>query len=247
MKLPALPAKAGQKLTLGQLTGSSLSLMAARLTQEAHRPVLLVTADTPSALRLEQELQYLLADTGCPVLLFPDWETLPYDTFSPHQDIISQRLETLYKLPQMSSGVLIVPISTLMLRTAPRVYLDKYSLMVKSGQRLNLQQLRARLAEAGYVAVEQVLEHGEFAARGSLLDLFPMGSSSPIASTSSTTRWTPSARSTPRPSAPANRSRASACCRPGSFPPTRGPSSCFAASIGNSSRSPAPRAPSIRR
>ena len=79
----------------------------------------------------------------------------------------------------MSSGVLIVPISTLMLRTAPRVYLDKYSLMVKSGQRLNLQQLRARLAEAGYVAVEQVLEHGEFAARGSLLDLFPMGSSSP--------------------------------------------------------------------
>ncbi|MGL6539672.1 transcription-repair coupling factor [Aeromonas hydrophila] len=179
MKLPALPAKAGQKLTLGQLTGSSLSLMAARLTQEADRPVLLVTADTPSALRLEQELQYLLADTGCPVLLFPDWETLPYDTFSPHQDIISQRLETLYKLPQMSSGVLIVPISTLMLRTAPRVYLDKYSLMVKSGQRLNLQQLRARLAEAGYVAVEQVLEHGEFAARGSLLDLFPMGSSSP--------------------------------------------------------------------
>ncbi|MFA7261272.1 MAG: transcription-repair coupling factor, partial [Aeromonas bestiarum] len=179
MKLPALPAKAGQKLTLSQLTGSSLSLVAARLTQEADRPVLLVTADTPSALRLEQELQFLLADQGLPVLMFPDWETLPYDTFSPHQDIISQRLETLYKLPQMSAGVLIVPISTLMLRCAPRVYLDKYSLMVKAGQRLNLQQLRGRLAEAGYVAVEQVLEHGEFAARGSLLDLFPMGSNSP--------------------------------------------------------------------
>ena len=103
MKLPALPAKAGQKLTLGQLVGSSLALVAARLTCEANRPVLLVTADTPSALRLEQELQYLLADQGCPVLMFPDWETLPYDTFSPHQDIISQRLETLYRLPQMSS------------------------------------------------------------------------------------------------------------------------------------------------
>lgn len=179
MKLPALPAKAGQKLTLGQLTGSSLSLVAARLTTQANRPVLLVTADTPSALRLEQELQFLLADQGCPVLMFPDWETLPYDTFSPHQDIISQRLETLYKLPQMSAGVLIVPISTLMLRCAPQVYLDKYSLMVKAGQRLNLQQLRGRLAEAGYVAVDQVLEHGEFAARGSLLDLFPMGSNSP--------------------------------------------------------------------
>ncbi|MFS1165507.1 CarD family transcriptional regulator, partial [Aeromonas salmonicida] len=179
MKLPALPAKAGQKLTLGHLTGSSLSLVAARLTTQANCPVLLVTADTPSALRLEQELQFLLADQGCPVLMFPDWETLPYDTFSPHQDIISQRLETLYKLPQMSAGVLIVPISTLMLRCAPQVYLDKYSLMVKAGQRLNLQQLRGRLAEAGYVAVDQVLEHGEFAARGSLLDLFPMGSNSP--------------------------------------------------------------------
>src|SRR5690606_255012 len=179
MKLPALPAKAGQKLTLGHLTGSSLSLVAARLTTQASRPVLLVTADTPSALRLEQELQFLLAGQGCPVLMFPDWETLPYDTFSPHQDIISQRLETLYKLPQMSAGVLIVPISTLMLRCAPQVYLDKYSLMVKAGQRLNLQQLRGRLAEAGYVAVDQVLEHGEFAARGSLLDLFPMGSNSP--------------------------------------------------------------------
>ncbi|WP_253584821.1 transcription-repair coupling factor [Aeromonas caviae] len=179
MTLPALPAKAGQKTTFGQLVGSSLALVAARLTREARRPVLLVTADTPSALRLEQELGFLLADQDCPVLLFPDWETLPYDSFSPHQDIISQRLETLYQLPQMRHGVLIVPISTLMLRTAPQAYLDKYSLMVTSGQRLNLQQLRGRLAQAGYVAVEQVLEHGEFAARGSLLDLFPMGSSRP--------------------------------------------------------------------
>ena len=120
MTLPALPAKAGQKTTFGQLVGSSLALVAARLTREARRPVLLVTADTPSALRLEQELGFLLADQDCPVLLLPDWETLPYDSFSPHQDIISQRLETLYQLPQMRHGVLIVPISTLMLRTAPQ-------------------------------------------------------------------------------------------------------------------------------
>lgn len=85
MTLPALPAKAGQKTTFGQLVGSSLALVAARLTREARRPVLLVTADTPSALRLEQELGFLLADQDCPVLLFPDWETLPYDSFSPHQ------------------------------------------------------------------------------------------------------------------------------------------------------------------
>ncbi|MFM4803371.1 transcription-repair coupling factor [Aeromonas bivalvium] len=182
LTLPQLPATAGQKSTLGQLHGSALALVAAELTRSNTGPTLLITADTPSALRLEQELRYLLAqadDAPCPVLLFPDWETLPYDTFSPHQDIISQRLEALYQLPQMQRGALIVPISTLMLRCAPQAYLDKYSLMVKSGQRLNLQQLRGRLATAGYVAVDQVLEHGEFAARGSLLDLFPMGSNHP--------------------------------------------------------------------
>lgn len=177
--LPALPRQAGAKLTLGGLVGSALSLTAATLAREQQRPLLLVTADTPSALRLEQELTFLLEGSECPVLLFPDWETLPYDTFSPHQDILSQRLETLYHLPQMTRGVVIVPISTLMLRCAPRSYLDRFSLLLEAGQRLSLQGLRARLAEAGYVAVEQVLEHGEFAARGSLLDLFPMGSQTP--------------------------------------------------------------------
>jgi transcription-repair coupling factor (superfamily II helicase) len=164
-----------------------------------------------------------------------------------HRHVARLRLETLYQLPQMRHGVLIVPISTLMLRTAPQAYLDKYSLMVTSGQRLNLQQLRGRLAQAGYVAVEQVLEHGEFAARGSLLDLFPMGSSRPYRidffddEVDSIRPFDPE---TQRSSEPV-KSRAS--CPPGNFPPTRGPSSCFVASIANSSRSPGPRAPSIRR
>ena len=126
------------KLTLGQLTGSSLSLMAACLTQEAHRPVLLVTADTPSALRLEQELQYLLADTGCPVLLFPDWETLPYDTFSPsghHLPAARDPLQAAADEQRRADRAHLHPDAA----HGARVYLDKYSLMVKSGQRLNLQ------------------------------------------------------------------------------------------------------------
>ncbi len=146
----------------------------------------------------------------------------------------------------MSSGVLIVPISTLMLRTAPRVYLDKYSLMVKSGQRLNLQQLRARLAEAGYVAVEQVLEHGEFAARGSPARSLPMGSSSPYRIDFFDDEVDSIRPFDPRPSAQRAGQERQPVAGP-EFPTDEGPSSCFAASIANSSRSPAPRAPSIRR
>lgn len=173
------PARAGERQTLGTLPGSSLALAAAELVCAHSHPVLILVADTPAALRLEQELQFLLRDAKLPVLLFPDWETLPYDSFSPHQDIISQRLETLYRLPRMARGALILPIATLMLRCAPASFIDRFSLLVKPGDQLDLHGLRRRLEQAGYRAVEQVLEHGEFAARGSLLDLFPMGSREP--------------------------------------------------------------------
>ena len=170
---------AGSRQTLGQLSGSSLSLAVAELVSQHDHPVVLLVADTPTALRLEQETRFLLAEPALPVWLFPDWETLPYDSFSPHQDIISQRLETLYHLPRMRKGLLILPIATLMLRTPPQSFIDRFSLLVKPGDRLDLHSLRQRLEQAGYHAVEQVLEHGEFAARGSLLDLFPMGSTHP--------------------------------------------------------------------
>ncbi|GAA3532307.1 transcription-repair coupling factor [Zobellella aerophila] len=167
------------KASLGNLRGSSLALAIAQQVQNHAHLVLLVVADTPSAQRLEQEVGHLLADSRLPVCLFPDWETLPYDSFSPHQDIISQRLETLYGLPALGRGLLIVPVSTLMLRTPPRQYLEHNSLLVRTGDKLDLHGLRSRLEQAGYRAVEQVLEHGEFAARGALLDLFPMGAGEP--------------------------------------------------------------------
>lgn len=114
----------------GQLQGSSRALAVAQASQQAGRPIVLVTADTPSALKLEKEIRYFQGSQhSVPVTLFPDWETLPYDTFSPHQDIISQRLETLFRLTQEPSGIFIVPINTLMQRLAPVEYIGQHLLL----------------------------------------------------------------------------------------------------------------------
>lgn len=110
---------------------------------------------------------------------FPDWEILPYDTFSPHQDIISDRLATLYRLPQMGSGIVIVPVSTLMHRLPPSDYVAGNALILNEGQQFDIDIQRRLLEQAGYHCVDTVYEHGEFAVRGSLMDIFPMGSSLP--------------------------------------------------------------------
>ncbi len=110
------------------------------------------------------------------VMNLADWETFPYDSFSPHQDIISSRLSTLYQLPTMQRGVLIVPVNTLMQRVCPHSFLHGHALVMKKGQRLSRDALRTQLDSAGYRHVDQVMEHGEYATRGALLDLFPMGS-----------------------------------------------------------------------
>ncbi|TMN72459.1 transcription-repair coupling factor, partial [Pseudoalteromonas piscicida] len=156
------------KISWGNLVGSSLSLCLSEHIQQHDNLIVLVTPDTPSALRLEHELAYLLKDT--PVMMFPDWETLPYDHFSPHQDIISQRLATLNTLKQEKQSVLIIPVSTLMLRTAPPSFIHGMSLQVKKGDTVDAQSLRDTLTQAGYRHVQQVMEHGEFAVRGSIID-----------------------------------------------------------------------------
>jgi len=173
--------QADKKLWL-DLAGSSASIAIYQAAQSAGAPTLLITHDTPSALRLEQELVSLKQgdNSNLPVFLFPDWETLPYDTFSPHQDIISQRLATLYHLPRMARGIVIVPVTTLMQRLGPRNYIESNSLMVKKGQRKDLHQIRQELEACGYRCVDQVMEHGEFSARGAILDLYPMGSNTPF-------------------------------------------------------------------
>jgi len=174
--------KSADKKTWTNFSGSSATLAIYHGAKKAEGPVLLVTHDTPSAIRLEQELLTLNRDdsTDITVCLFPDWETLPYDNFSPHQDIISQRLATLYQISRMDRGIFIVPITTLVQRLAPKKHLEANSLVIKKGDKKDLHQLRQELEASGYRCVDQVMAHGEFSARGAILDLFPMGSNQPF-------------------------------------------------------------------
>ncbi|MDD1782861.1 transcription-repair coupling factor [Enterovibrio sp. ZSDZ35] len=173
--LPA-PEKAGDTRVVANLLGASLSLTIASLANQQQRFILLVVPDNQTALKLKPEIQQF-TQRECHV--FPDWETLPYDNFSPHQDIISDRIARLYQLPQQKSGILIVPASTLMQRVMPRSFLLQHALIVKKGDRLSLEKLRHQLEVSGYRHVDQVIEHGEYASRGSIIDLFPMGSNQP--------------------------------------------------------------------
>jgi transcription-repair coupling factor (superfamily II helicase) len=171
------PAKSGTRTSIGPFHGCA----EARLVAELARPdslLLVITADTSSALALERELPFFLAEE-IDILAFPDWETLPYDNFSPHQDIVSERLETLYRLPSLAAGILVVPMSTLMHRLPPVHYVAGSSLVLEPGQVLDRESFRRNLERNGYRNVETVYEHGEFALRGSLLDIFPMGSDLP--------------------------------------------------------------------
>ncbi|WP_376749449.1 transcription-repair coupling factor, partial [Stutzerimonas kunmingensis] len=173
---PPLPAASG-KQHWGNLPGAALSLAIAEAASNAKRFTLLLTADSQSAERLQEELAFFAPQLA--VLHFPDWETLPYDIFSPHQDIVSQRIAALYQLPELSHGVLVVPITTALHRLAPKRFLLGSSLVLDIGQKLDVEQMRLRLEAAGYRCVDTVYEHGEFAVRGALIDLFPMGSPLP--------------------------------------------------------------------
>jgi len=177
---PQLPSRAGETLRWGGLNGCSGALLIAAAAANHAGPVLTIAPDSQTALRLETELQFFTAGSDLPIGIFPDWETLPYDIFSPHQDIVSQRLATLYRLPAQQRGILIVPVATLLQRLAPRAHLDSHGFLLSVGEQLDQDEFRHRLKAAGYSCVSQVMEHGEFAVRGSLIDLFPMGSEYPF-------------------------------------------------------------------
>ncbi|MES9843404.1 MAG: transcription-repair coupling factor [Candidatus Sedimenticola sp. PURPLELP] len=176
---PPLPEQAGERLQWGRLYGLSDALAIAGAARK-HPGLLLVLAnDMQAALHLEHSLGFFLQEEDIPVFSFPDWETLPYDVFSPLPELISQRLLTLYRLSSLKRGVLVVPVSTLLQRLPPKSYLDGNSLIIGVGEEMQLDTMRLGLEKAGYQCVSQVIAHGEFAVRGSLLDLFPMGSSTP--------------------------------------------------------------------
>ncbi|WP_261835289.1 transcription-repair coupling factor [Vibrio ishigakensis] len=175
LSLPIASA-AGDKKQIGNLHGASLALAIAELERAHNGPVLLIVNDPQTALKLQSEVEQFSCSK---VTLFPDWETLPYDNFSPHQDIISDRIAALYQMPTISEGIVLVPVSTLLQRQSPRDFLLQHTLMVKAGDLFSLDKLRLQLEKSGYRNVDQVFGAGEYASRGSILDLYPMGSSAP--------------------------------------------------------------------
>jgi transcription-repair coupling factor (superfamily II helicase) len=175
-----LPNKLCERQFWGQLYGAatSLAIYSAAITHPGL--VITVTPDSSSALKLARELRFFAKDSNhLAILHFPDWEILPYDHFSPHQDIISERLLALYQLPMLEKGILIVPVNTLMHFTTSRSYVESLTFALKKGEELDSVAFIRRLERCGYRHVSQVMEHGEYSVRGALIDIFPMGSEHP--------------------------------------------------------------------
>ena len=178
---PILPAKPGETIHWGRLYGSAKGLAIYSAAKSAASPLVVLTSDIKSTENLLEELKFYSGSAArIPLLSFSDWETLPYDIFSPYQDIISERLATLTRLSTLKTGILVVPIATVMHRLMPSHYLHARSLNIETGQKIDIEQFRNRLVQNGYRLVSQVLEHGDIAMRGSLLDIYPMGTRQPF-------------------------------------------------------------------
>lgn len=173
--------KAGQTFQLAQLAGSSVALSIAELAKIQSNPILLITQTMQQANQLKAELPFFIESLNeHEILLLTDWETLPYDHFSPHQEITSNRLACLSRLQNLKKGIVIVSINTLMQKVCPPSFVNHNLFLFKTGDHIAREAFRQQLESAGYRAVQQVFERGEFAIRGSILDLFPMGSNCPF-------------------------------------------------------------------
>jgi len=166
----------------GNLSGASMALALFEAAQAHSGLHVVITPDNLTAQQLSLELDFFQQGVETPIAIhhFPDWETLPYDQFSPHQDIISQRLKTLASLKKNSNGLLLLSINTLIQRLAPTSFIDGFGLQLAVGDRLDIAEFRRQLTDSGYTLVTKVMEHGECAIRGSIIDLFPMGSRQPF-------------------------------------------------------------------
>ncbi len=179
--LAPIPTEPGNIVHWGQLYGNALSVSLANVISQRKQGIYtLLTPDSLTADRTEKALRFFLQEEDMTIQQFPDWETLPYDHFSPHQDIISQRLHTLYQLLHLTKGIIIIPIRTALQCIAPQQFIEQNSFVVSIGQPFNITAMRSKLVEQGYYAVNQVMEHGEFCLRGAIFDVFPMGSETPF-------------------------------------------------------------------
>lgn len=177
--LPKIPHKIKQPLFWSGLTACADALAIATAIKHEARLFVVITPDTRTALRLEHELSFFLHQEY-PILHFPDWEILPYDVFSPLPEIVSERLKFLAILPEVTRGALVLSVATLMHRLAPREHILAHSFCITIGSTFKLDLNRIKLQSVGYQCVSQVIQHAEFAVRGSIVDLFPMGSKYPF-------------------------------------------------------------------
>ena len=182
MQLPALSL--GKRFTLPRPMGSADAVLLAQLAEREKaqgKLTAVVTSDAADTQRLMDEVAFFAPSLRCAI--FPDWETLPYDTFSPHQDLISERLATLWRISQRDKAegadLVFIPATTALYRLAPPAFLAGYTFQFKTKQKLDEAKLKAQLTLAGYSHVSQVVSPGEYAVRGGLIDLFPMGSQVP--------------------------------------------------------------------
>ena len=175
---PAL--NSDQKVHWRDLTSSGLALALTEASLNHDGLTVVITNSAKEASYQRGAIEFFSKGQDLPILIFPDWETLPYDIFSPHQDIISGRLKTLAKLPTTKQGILLVPITTIMHRLAPVDFVSSRSFHYQVGDELDRDNLQSQLNKVGYNRVDTVYEHGEFAFRGSIIDIFPMGAKSPF-------------------------------------------------------------------
>lgn len=166
--------KAGDKRWIGQLQGSAAALLFKEISKQHQQLFILVARNSQHLAQLESELEFY----GLKPTIFPDWEILPYDRLSPHQDIVSERLAILSNMPQQ--GVLLVSASTLAQRVAPTSWVLGEHFDIQVGQKFDIEKQKLRLIQAGYHLVDTVYDHGEFAVRGSIMDIFASGQNSPI-------------------------------------------------------------------
>ncbi|HJV76411.1 MAG TPA: transcription-repair coupling factor, partial [Noviherbaspirillum sp.] len=176
--------KPGNRFALPAIHGSAdayVLAQAASVLKAQQRMLAIVAANATDAQRLLAEIPWFAKNDQSELRchLLPDWETLPYDAFSPHQDLVSERLATLHEVRSGQCDVLIVPATTALLRMAPPSFLAAYTFFFKQGETLDEARLRSQLTLAGYTHVAQVMSPGEYSVRGGLIDLFPMGSALP--------------------------------------------------------------------
>ncbi|MEP7313328.1 MAG: transcription-repair coupling factor [Pseudomonadota bacterium] len=176
---PPRPDLKTPRLQWQSVRGSARALAIAEAAAADQRLYVVVTADARALDDLERELRFFAAP-DLALLQLPDWEILPYDLFSPHADIVSERLATLANLPQVKRGILLLAAETLLQRLPPKQFIQGRTFNLATGQKFALTQVREQLTQAGYYAVAQVTAPGEYALRGSLFDVFPMGAPAPL-------------------------------------------------------------------